>query len=79
MKIWIDADYCQLDSQECISVKFQSKYNIYYQENAPEHVVYKIAAILFGPSWVNVDEWPASQIYEAIWVDCLCCWLVRKA
>ena len=54
------------DSQKYTSVKFQSKYNISCQENATENVVYKMAAILFEPPWVNIDEWHAGQIYEAI-------------
>ena len=58
--------HCQLDSEEHVSVKFQSKYTIYRHENASENVVYKMAAILFRPPWVNVDEWPAGQMYEAI-------------
>ena len=58
--------YCQLNPQEYISVEFLSKHNVYCQENASGNDVYKMAAILFGPSWVNVDEWPAGQIYEAI-------------
>ena len=47
-------------------MKFQSKCNFFCQENLCENVVYKMAAILFGPPCVNVDEWPAGQMYEAI-------------
>ena len=46
--------HCQLDPQEQISVKFESKYEHSIEENAIEHVVCKMSAILSVPQGVKV-------------------------
>ena len=38
--------YCQLDPQEQTSVKFESKYKTFIQENPVENIVCRIVAIL---------------------------------
>ena len=39
---------CQLDAWEHISIRFESKYNIFYQINMFENVVCEMAAIFHG-------------------------------
>ena len=45
--------YCQLDHEEQISVKFQSKYKFFIHENAYENIICEMAAILSRGRWVN--------------------------
>ena len=45
--------YYQLDPKEQTSVKFESKYKLFIQENAFEGVVREMAAILSRERWAN--------------------------
>ena len=46
-------EYCLLYTTEQISVKSESKFEIFVQENAFENVVCELAAILTRPRCVN--------------------------
>ena len=55
--IWTNAGiYCQLDLCKQTSVKFNRNSYICIQENAFENVVWKMAIILSGPQWVNMNQ-----------------------
>ena len=55
--IWTNAGiYCQLDPCKQTSVKFNRNSYICIQENAFENVVWKMAIILSGPQWVNMNQ-----------------------
>ena len=45
--------YCQLDPKEHISVNFDSKYELFIDQNALENVVWEMAAILFRGDELN--------------------------
>ena len=46
--------YCQVHPKEHISMKFYWNSNIFFQENAFEHVVCKMAAILSRGRWIKL-------------------------
>ena len=55
--IWTNAGiYCQLDPCKQTSVKFNRNSYICIKENAFENVVWKMAIILSGPQWVNMNQ-----------------------
>ena len=54
--------YCQLNPQEHISVKFQSKYNFFIHESASENFISGMAAILSRWSWVNKVRIPLINV-----------------
>ena len=56
---------CSLDPWEQISVKSYSNLYIFIQENAFEHVVWKMAAILPQPQWVNASLTAPSDLPNA--------------
>ena len=58
--------YCQLDSEECISVKSYFKFKVYVQEDSLENVVCEMVAILPQPQCVN-SAW-VSLCYVAVTV-----------
>ena len=45
--------YCQLDTEEQNSMKFESKYKTFHHENAFGNVIREMAAILLRGRWVN--------------------------
>ena len=58
--------YCQLDSEECISLKSYFKFKVFVHEYSLENVVYEMVAILPLPQCVN-SAW-VSLCYVAVTV-----------
>ena len=48
--------YCQLDPRKQTSMKVESKFIIFNQENGLENVASKMAAILSCPQYVNPGQ-----------------------
>ena len=58
--------YCQLDSEECVSVKSNFKFKVFVNEDSLENVVCEMVAILPLPQCVN-SAW-VSWCYVAVTV-----------